>query len=425
MTTPLVGRERPLGALVEAGRSGRGRPGRAGAARRTRRASARRRFSPRPPDMPTSSARSVARGRRLGRRRRTRTCGRGSRWPGHSNDRVPARNGIVAGEWPGPESPGCSGRPRARTPHRGGRRRVPRPRRGRLAAHRGVADAAGRDRARRPPLGGRRVDAVARLPRSPDHTRGDRGVGGLPRRRGRRGRPPACDPHARAHRGGDHRAHRRPRSRRGRRTRCAARSATPTTQWSKRYIAAPAATRSSCSRPRSSGPRPDRCNRWRPACATPSIAGSHASRPVASTRLRPRRSSARSSRSSSSADALDLDVSGAADAFDAAERAGLIVELDATRRRFVHDLVRETLVASLAEDTARRHAAITRSLIVSDRNVLPARVAHHAVRRAPRDQHRDGRRASAPRCGRCEGSVRRGRGMHAPRACTRPHGQRR
>jgi hypothetical protein len=70
-----------------------------------------------------------------------------------------------------------------------------------------------------------------------------------------------------------------------------------------------------------------------------------------------------------------------------AGRAGLIVPIDDTRSRFVHDLVRETLLDSVGEDSPRRHAEIVRRMdagTLPSREGLAARVAHHAY--AARDE---------------------------------------
>ena len=121
--------------------------------------------------------------------------------------------------------------------------------------------------------------------------------------------------------------------------------------------------------------------------------------------------------------ALGLEPSGTADLLDTAERAGLIVALDANRRRFVHDLVRETLVASLAGDAAPRHAAILRSLVDSD-GVFPARVAHHAYAALPEISAESVvahlRRATDDAKARSSAD----RGTRAPEPCARPHADR-
>jgi hypothetical protein len=79
--------------------------------------------------------------------------------------------------------------------------------------------------------------------------------------------------------------------------------------------------------------------------------------------------------------ACGLEPRAVRDAVDDAERAGLVVTIDTSCARFVHDLVREALVASSADEAPARHVGILRALTnatVREPEAFAARVAHHA-----------------------------------------------
>jgi hypothetical protein len=78
---------------------------------------------------------------------------------------------------------------------------------------------------------------------------------------------------------------------------------------------------------------------------------------------------------------FELDLVPEPEKLEPAARAGLIVPVDGARSRFVHDLVRETLLDSIGDDAPRRHAAIVHAMdagAVPPGEGLAARVAHHA-----------------------------------------------
>ena len=229
-----------------------------------------------------------------------------------------------------------------------------RPRRSDVTLDRRVRLPSARDRARRPAVGRRSVAASARVPATATHARSHRGTGGLSRRRGRGLRTSA------------------PRSRTGRQRR------TPRPSISAASIAMPSAR---CWHARSTilttgsrrAPSPyrrqpvlraasraavdrDRIGRAIAPGVRDAVDRRLARLPAACVDSRHRRARRNRVRVDTSSGAASVSTLRPAHALEPAERTGLIVPIDQSRSRFIHDLVRETLVDGLGSEASRRHS---------------------------------------------------------------------